>query len=177
MAWYWTQETLKHACKFAGEHVCVETHTYSRDPSTFSFSCRHTWKSTAGERDETMSWFCHPQCVYPCIHVCVCWMCACRGMGYLCQWPCTMCHNISWSKSITENSFPSSVTVFDGSAFFMVTLQIVIQKAERVSRCWLPSIKNQQIKLGKVEEDGCHIATWQGQYVTYLNFNIWCVHF
>lgn len=52
-------------------------------------------------------------CIY--VYVCVCYMCVSQEMGFLCQQPHTMCHNTLWSKSITENSFPSSITVFDSS--------------------------------------------------------------
>lgn len=65
-----------------------------------------------------MSSFYHLWCM--CIHVNVC---ACKGMGSLCELLCTICHNISWSISITENTFPSRFTVFDGSASSGVTLQ------------------------------------------------------
>lgn len=103
-----SQEILKFSCNLS----LVKTPTY-RD--SLSFKPAETLKNAVNEKDDTVSWYCHPQCVYLCIRVCVCYMCVSQEMGFLCQQPRTMCHNTLWSKSITENSFPSSITVFDSS--------------------------------------------------------------
>ncbi len=139
-------QTHMQVCRCA--YMCRETHTHTHTHIEIILpflSLADTLEKAQPEREgaETMSWFCQPQCVYPCIHVCICCMCVCvcQGMGFLCHWLRTRCHNICWSRSITENSFPSCFTVFDGSASSRVTLQSVIWKAERVVCCWLPSIK------------------------------------
>lgn len=120
-------------------------------------SCRYTQESTDRKRDEKISWHCHSQCVYLWLHVCACYMYVYWEMGFLCQLPHAVCHNISWYRSITESSFPSSITVFDGSVSSRVTWQNVIWKAERVVHCWLPCIKDNlctQFQGAWIEEKG-----------------------
>lgn len=143
-----TGDTHAHRQVYMCAHVCREPTHIQRSiwDSFFFLPLDALEKNTVTEKDVTMSCYCHPLRVCPCVCVCVHW-----GTQCVCQQPPTMCHNISWSKSITETSFTSSITVFDGSECEQL-------RGSFAAGC--PLSKTMHESRGKVEEKAGTHATW-----------------
>ncbi len=80
MAWDWTLET------HSGLQVCRKTHTHThkaRDYSQFPFSCRHIWKSTAGERERWDDCVILNACIHVHKPVYVVYVCVCVSRNWI----------------------------------------------------------------------------------------------